>query len=113
MPQYIAIDRKPENCCEIQNAADGVSSTMIQLKLVKTSFEEYPHSTEEHYGLLHGTKVKLNIFQSWENKNRCVVIADRYFAFVQACDELKKSDVRFIFVVNTATRGFCIGNCLR
>ena len=35
--QYIAIDRNPENGCEIQNADDGVSGIMIQLKLVKTS----------------------------------------------------------------------------
>ena len=45
--QYIAIDRKPENCYEIHNAADVVSRIIIQLKLVKTSSEEYLHSTEE------------------------------------------------------------------
>ena len=39
LTQYIAIDRKPENGCEIQNASDGVSGIMIQLKLVKTSSE--------------------------------------------------------------------------
>ena len=36
LPQYISTDRNPENGCEIQNAADGVSSIMIQLKFVKT-----------------------------------------------------------------------------
>ena len=29
LPQYIAIDRKPENGCEIQNAACGVSGVML------------------------------------------------------------------------------------
>ena len=45
LPQYIAIDRKPENGCEIQNVADGVYGIMIQLKFVKTSSEEDLHST--------------------------------------------------------------------
>ena len=67
-PQYIAIDRKPENGCEIHNAADGVFDIMMQLKLVKTSSEEDLHSPEEHYVLLHVTKVMLNIFQTWVNK---------------------------------------------
>ena len=43
-PQYISIDRKPENGCEIQNAADGVSGIMMPLKLVKTPSEEALHS---------------------------------------------------------------------
>ena len=53
--QYIEIDINPENCCEIQNAADGVSGIMMQLKLVKTSSGEDIHSPKEHDGLLHGT----------------------------------------------------------
>ena len=61
MPHYIEIDRNPENGYEIQNAADGFSGIMMQLKLVKTSSEEDLHSTEEHDGLLHGTKVMINI----------------------------------------------------
>ena len=48
LPQYIAIDRNPENVCEIQNANDGVSGIMMQLKIVKTYSEEDLHSTEEH-----------------------------------------------------------------
>ena len=43
LSQYIAIDRKPENDCEIPNAADGVSGIMMQLKLVKTSSGEDLH----------------------------------------------------------------------
>ena len=35
LPQYVAIDRKPENGCEIQNAACGRSGVMLRLKLVK------------------------------------------------------------------------------
>ena len=44
LPQYISIDRNPENGCEIHNAAYGVSRIMVQLKLAKTSSEEYLHS---------------------------------------------------------------------
>ena len=51
----------------------------------------------------------LNIFQPWVNKQRRVVSADSYFASVQACDNLKKRGLRFIGVVNTETRGFCMG----
>ena len=40
LPVYIAIDRKPEDGCEIQNACCGKSSTMMQLKLVWTSAGE-------------------------------------------------------------------------
>ena len=68
LPHYIAIDRKPENGCEIQNDDDGVSGIIIQLKLINTSSEEDLHSPEEHDGLLHGTNVMLNIFQPWLNK---------------------------------------------
>ena len=108
LPQYIAIDRKPGNVCDIQNATDGVSGIMIKLKLVNTSSEEDIHSPEEHDGLLHGTKVMLNILQPWVNKQRCVVSADRQFALVQSCDDPKKRGMRFICVVKTATRGFCM-----
>ena len=65
--QYIVIDRKPENGCEIYNSADGVSVIMIQLKLVKSSSEEDLHSPEEHDGFLYGTKVMLNILKPWVN----------------------------------------------
>ena len=77
MPQYITIDRKPENDCEIPNAADGVSGIMIQLKLVKNFSGEDPHYPEEHDGLLQVLKVMLNLFQPWVNKQRRVFSAER------------------------------------
>ena len=80
----------------------------MQLNIVKNSFKEDLHSPEKHYGLLHGTKVMLNILQPWVNNQRRVVSADSYFASVQACDDLKKRVLRFIGVVKTATRGFCM-----
>ena len=77
LPQYIAIDRKPENDCEIPNAADGVSGIMMQLKLVNNSSGEDLHYPEGHDGLLQDLKVMLNIFQPWINKQRRVVSAER------------------------------------
>ena len=47
----------------------------------------------------------LNIFYPWLNKQQHVVSADRYFASVQACDDLKKLGLRFIGVVKTTTIG--------
>ena len=76
LPQYIAIDRKPENGCEIQNAADVFSGIMMQLNFVKTYSEEDLHSPEEHDGLLHGTNVTVNLLQPWINKQRRFVITD-------------------------------------
>ena len=81
---------------------------MIHLKLANTSSEEDLHYSEEYEGLLHGTKVMLNILNPWLNKQRRVVSSDSYFALVQACDDLNKHGLRFIGVVKTATRGFCM-----
>ena len=50
---------------------------MVQLKLVKTSSEEDLQYPEEHDGLLHGTKVMLNLLQKWVNKQWHVVSTDR------------------------------------
>ena len=46
LTQYIAIDRKPENGCEMHNYVGGVSGIVMQLKLVKNSYEEDLHSPE-------------------------------------------------------------------
>jgi hypothetical protein len=40
LPHYVAMGLKPENGCEIQDAACGRSGVMIQLKLVKSGGEE-------------------------------------------------------------------------
>jgi Transposase IS4 len=39
LPMYVAMDRKPEDGLEIQNACCGHSGIMYQLKLVKTAAE--------------------------------------------------------------------------
>jgi hypothetical protein len=58
LPQYIAIDRKPENGCKIQNAACGRSGVMIHLKLVKgADLMGADDADEDENSVLHGTKV--------------------------------------------------------
>ena len=107
LPQYIAIDRKPENGCEIQNAACGRSGVMLQLKLVKgvDLVDENDDGAPTETSLLHGTSVLLKVVSPWFGSHR-VVCADSYFASVGAAKELFKNGLRFIGVVKTATKGF-------
>ena len=108
LPFYVAIDRKPENGCEIQDAACGKSGVMIRLRIVKSAndHDEVEDSTFMHEdGLLHGTKVLIDLISPWANTDR-VVCADSYFASKMAADKLKEIGLRFIGVVKTATRGF-------
>jgi Transposase IS4 len=40
LPMYVAMDRKPEDGCEIQNSCCGRSGIMLQLRLVKSAASE-------------------------------------------------------------------------
>ena len=103
LPTYVAIDRKPENGCEIQNACDGQSGVMMRLKLVKSDSAEEPFLPNED--LNHGTKVLAFLVMPWAKSLRTVV-GDSYFASVQAARYMHKLGLRFIGVVKTATRGY-------
>lgn len=46
LPHYVAIDRKPEDGCEIQNAADGYSGIMMNLKLVTSAENQEQHEQQ-------------------------------------------------------------------
>ena len=61
LPHYVAIDRKPENCCEIQGFCCGVSVIVMRLKVVKQE-EDYSdtESDEDSSSLGNGVKVKRN-----------------------------------------------------
>ena len=96
IPQYVAIDRKPENGCEIQNAGDGVSGVMMQLKLVETAESEALHAVEGEDGLLHGTVILKQLLEPWAGQGDRVVCADSYFASVGAAEELEKMGLSFI-----------------
>jgi Transposase IS4 len=109
LPQYIAIDRKPENGCEIQNAACGQSGVMLQLRLVKggdlVGDDDDDDNADNTDLLLHGTLVLKKLVLPWAGTNR-LVCADSYFASVGAAKELFNIGLRFIGVVKTATRFF-------
>ena len=109
LPQYVAIDRKPENGCEIQYSACGKSGVMLPLKLVKgidrVSEEDPAHNAET--SLLHGTQVLKDVVSPWFGSNHIVCADSYYFASVGAAKEpLYRNGLRFIGVDKTATRGF-------
>ena len=110
LPHYIAIDRKPENGLEIQNAACGESGIMMALKLVKGGAEDDDEDEEGVYNgnkddVPHGAKVMMKLLRPWINTQR-IVCADSYFASVTAAELLHMNGLRFIGVVKTATRKF-------
>jgi Transposase IS4 len=105
LPQYIAIDRNPENGCEIQNAACGRSGVMMRLKLVKTPESGDASHGQDLDGIAHSTAVFTELVGPWAMSNR-VVYADSYFASVASAEELQRIGVRFIGVVKTATKKF-------
>jgi hypothetical protein len=106
LPMYVAIDRKPDNGCEIQNACCGRSTIMMRLKLVKTAEEELTHTVPDaETGLLHGTRILLFLVGPWIYSSRTVV-GDSYFASVGAGEQLQMVGLGFIGVVKTATKRF-------
>ena len=66
LPQYVAIDRKPDNRCKIQNAACKQSRVMLELKLVKTvdkiANKQNNSNKADH---LHGTQVLKHLVSPW------------------------------------------------
>ena len=83
LPMYVVIDRKPENGCEIQNAACGHSGVMIQLKVVKTAEEENASAVTDGDGNNHGTNVLKFLVEPWVRTDHCVC-ANSYFASINA-----------------------------
>ena len=111
LPNYVAIDRKPENGCEIQDAACGISGVMLQLKLVKSvGIEDGGEiddglQEDEDSGLLHGTVVLKELVRPYFYTDR-IVCADSYFASVGCAQEMRRCGLRFIGVVKTATKKY-------
>ena len=105
LPTYVAIDRKPENGCEIQNAACGHSRVMIQLKIVKTAEEENASAVTDDDGINNGTNVLKFLVEPWVRMDHCVC-ADSYFTSVNAVTVMRMMGLRFIGVVKTATKKF-------
>ncbi|KAG7366471.1 transposase IS4 [Nitzschia inconspicua] len=109
LPIFVAIDRKPENGREIQNATCGQSGFMLRLKLVKTAAEESTTTQVHNESLLHGTAQLKFLVSSWRLSGR-IVCADSYFASVGAAEELKRNGLKFIGVVKIATKKYPMAN---
>ena len=105
LPMYVAIDRKPENGCEIQNSACGKSGVMLRLQIVKHIETEDQHIVDGPDALPHGTSVLKYLVLPWAQTNRGVC-ADSYFASVTTAQTLMGLGLRFIGVVKTATKKF-------
>ena len=103
LPMYVAIDRKPENGCEIQNAACGHSGVMIRLKVVKTAEEENASVVTEDDSNNHGTNVLKFLVEPWVRMDHCVC-ADSYFASINAVTVMRTMGLHFIGVVKMATK---------
>jgi len=105
LPMYVSIARKPENGCEIQNAACGRSGIMLRLHLVTTAADQHAHLSADESRLLHGTAVLHRLVGPWAGTER-IFCADSYFASVEAALSLKAAGLRLIGVVKTAHRLF-------
>lgn len=112
LPMYIAIDRKPENGCEIQNAACSKSGVMLRLLVVKGAEDSELHMQDNNEGLAHGTAILKYLVLPWANSQRGVC-ADSYFASVTSAEEMMQIGLRFIGVVKTATRKYPMGYLTR
>lgn len=103
LPRYVAIDRKPENGCEIQDSCCGRSGILLRLELVTTAEEEAQKESEGD--LLHGTAVMRRLVKPWSGSGR-IVCVDSYFASVTAAEMLLNMGLKFIGVINNATRRY-------
>ena len=73
---------------------------MESIYLLMTTLTQLPHRR-----FLHGCNVLYDLVKPWANTNS-IVVADSYFASVQAALRLKAIGLRFIGTVKTATKEF-------
>ena len=108
LPNYVAIDRKPDNGCKIQDACNRRSKVMICLWLVK-GVELDNIALEEHADAngLHGTMVLKDLVSPWYHSGR-LGVGDSYFVSVPATIAMHAVGLRFIGPVKTATQQFSL-----
>ena len=66
LPTYRAIDRKPENGCEIKKSACGKSGIMMRLIVVKSPEEDA--RCDENSGINHGAAMTRRLVEPWKKK---------------------------------------------
>jgi Transposase IS4 len=106
LPDYVYIDRKPENGFEVPNAAYGRSGIMLNIRFVTTAEDEARWTAEiGDTELGHGTAILSQLVQPWAGTGR-TVCADSYFASVEAAEVMGGLGLKFIGVVKTATKTY-------
>ncbi|KAL9179705.1 hypothetical protein ACHAXT_008995 [Thalassiosira profunda] len=110
LPQYVEMERKPDNGMELQDVACVESKVMLQLKVVDAAEEEARREKdldlpESYTGLKHGTKVTLELVEPWNRTGR-LLVGDSYFGSVECARELKKLDFDAILNVKNSHTEF-------
>lgn len=105
---YVAMERKPENGCEIQNAACGRGGIMMRLHVVTMAQQQRAHAVEGDEDIVHGTAVLKVLVAPWAASRR-VVCADSYFESFKAALQLRQMGLGLVAVVKTTTRAYPIG----
>ena len=127
LPHFVAMERKPEDGCEIQDACCGVTGIMCRLAIVKTaeassnqedtmtpaaSPNKQPNDNSNKKASKNssnpaGTQTVLSLVKPWYDTGR-IVVGDSAFASVNTCVQLNKNRLGFIGVVKQATKYFPI-----
>ncbi len=102
LPHYAAMDRKPENGCELQDTAYGRSGIMLRLELVTTA-EDAKRRSDNHTHIAHGTAVARRLLTPGAGSGR-VVCADSHLASVQTAETILEMGMKFIGMVKNATK---------
>ena len=77
LPHHVAIDRKPENGCEKQDAACGRSGITSRLEIITATDQNREKDFED--AMPHGAAVVRRLVDPWISTKR-MVCADSYFA---------------------------------
>ena len=84
LPHYVAIDRKPENGCELWTLCDGRTGIMLSIEIVKGA-----HGLKFEGKYQHNTAVVLRLVEPFnKSKQRMAVYGDSYFASVGTAEAL-------------------------
>lgn len=107
LPNYIPMDRKPENGCEIQSSCCRCSKISLRLNMVKHLQEYSDEAIEKELSdnIQPGTKELIELVKPWIGTQR-IVCVDTNFTSVSTTELLYQKVTRFIGVVKNSTRRF-------
>ena len=110
LPHYVAMDRKPDNGCEIWSLADGNGEFMLALEIVTSKYYNSAKKYVKNVGT--GTAVCLRLMEPWLYKRKHL-FGDSWFASVATCLTLLMNFTSFTGPVKTCTKGFPINELKR